>query len=512
LNIDAVLINDGFLVFYGVIQILYLGTFVVELYFHTRPINWVDVSEARRIDRSEYPYIVLFYPVLRELEATMRTTFLSLERLDYPRDRYRVVAIPNADDLETVASLRRLQAEFSFLQIIEVPPTSHHTWQPVWESWESTEKAYWWHVGARAGNRDLPPKKTRQLIFAFYNIARELADLDDFLVNYIDADSCPPADHFLAAAAGIRHFDVLQAQNIAGNLNDSLAASWHAFDHMSWDGRKYPHLSANGKQPFWVLGKGLFFKASDLVELGGFHPWLTIEDPEVGMRFWTNGKRLGIIENPLIEEVPSTFSHGITQRKRWVAGFFQSLGRPLGQMGMGPWGRFKARLNFLPCLSLWLNAFGLPLGIWAAAAYFWGHAEIPDWMLLLGATNIWLFAFTMSLLYQRVWKRSALVLKRKRDRLWYMFRVNPLFILVWWLIWLIPLWIGFRMYLRDEGLIWERTEKRDANHTLVRLASRDGKPPVATPVVDQHLPHNIIPFPASEPKASRHEKRGISHV
>ena len=85
-----------------------------------------------------------------------------------------------------------------------------------------------------------------------------------------------------------------------------------------------------------MLGKGLFFKASDLVALGGFHPWLTIEDPEVGMRFWINGKRLGIIENPLIEEVPTTFVHGITQRKRWVAGFFQSLASPLREMGMTP--------------------------------------------------------------------------------------------------------------------------------------------------------------------------------
>ena len=64
-------------------------------------------------------------------------------------------------------------------------------------------------------------------------------------------------------------------------------------------------MSAHGSHPFWVLGKGLFFRVRDLITLGGFHPWITIEDPEVGMRLWNNGARLGIIASPLIEEVPA---------------------------------------------------------------------------------------------------------------------------------------------------------------------------------------------------------------
>lgn len=453
---------------YCAVQVAYSLTFTLDLYFFTRPVNWVDPKEARALDPKTYPHIVLFYPVLRELEATMRTTFLSLAQIEYPRESYSVVAIPNANDYQTVAALRRLQKEFAFLRIIEVPPTSHKSWQVVWAGWDRTSKAYWWHSGKHARDRNLPPKKTRQLIYAFYQVADRLSRSHDFLVNYIDADSCPPSDHFLAAAAGMQHYDVLQAQNIAGNLNASLAASWHAFDHMAWDGMKYPHLSANGRHPYWVLGKGLFFRASDLIELGGFHPWITIEDPEVGMRFWTNGKRLGIIANPLIEEVPLTFQHGITQRKRWVAGFFQSLSAPLKAMGMARRDRFKAWLNFLPCLSLSLNTVGIPLGLWVSANFLMGNSVVPGWAVALSLANICVFTWSMISLYWRTWQRSALVLPRRRDRVWYLLRVNPVFIMIWWLLWLIPLWIGFRMYLRDEGLVWERTEKTDANHGLVR--------------------------------------------
>ena len=449
------------------VQVGYLFSLGLSFFFAALPVNWVTQEEIDSAEQGECPYIVLFYPVLKELEGTMRTTFTSLSNLRYPKNRYKVVAIPNQNDQATVESLLRLKEEFPFLQIIQVPPTSDPSWQPVWDSWDKTDKAYWWHQGARARNRDLPPKKTRQLIYAFYKLASHVEGKSDFLVNYIDADSCPPADHFLAGAAGMKRFDVLQAQNIAGNLNDSIAASWHAADHMSWDGLTYPHLSANGKQPYWVLGKGLFFRASDLVALGGFHPWVTIEDPEVGMRFWANGKKLGIISNPLIEEVPSTLMHGITQRKRWVCGFFQSLGKPLELMGMSSWQKFRAWLNFLPCLSLSLNSVGIPIGIWAIWGYTHGGYNLPIAGLYMALLNVSLFTLLLIRLYRSIWRRSALVLDTRWKRVWYLVRVNPISLMIWWIVWLIPLYIGFRMYLRDEGLIWERTEKTNANRLLI---------------------------------------------
>ena len=462
-------------------QILYFLSFAVDGYFFTRPVNWVDTSDEAKRSITHYPYIVLFYPVLRELEETMRTTFISLSQLEYPRDRFTVIAIPNDNDVETVASLKRLQTEFPFVRIIEVPPTTHSSWNKVWIAWEKTPKAYWWHQGRRRHVRALPPKKTRQLIYAYYQVAAALLHREDFLVNYIDADSCPPRDHFLAAAIGMRDYDVLQAQNVAGNLNDTLAASWHAFDHMAWDGSKYPHLSADGKHPYWVLGKGLFFRASDLMKLCCFHPWLTIEDPEVGMRFWVNGKKLGVISGSLVEEVPSTFAHGITQRKRWVAGFFQSLGSPLRAMGMRRRDRVKAWLNFLPCMSLWLNALGLPIGIWALWSWSGENSPLPLWFAPFVAINIYCFVVSMTVLYMRIWKRTELVLNGFWPRVWYMLRINPLFVLVWWVMWLIPLAIGLRMYLRDEGLVWERTEKTDANNELVRVGVAGPAEPAPAP-------------------------------
>jgi cellulose synthase/poly-beta-1,6-N-acetylglucosamine synthase-like glycosyltransferase len=461
-------------ILFVVTQVLYLLTFLLDFYLFSLPINWVDMDEPVTVPEGEYPYIVLFYPVLRELEETMRTTMVALGKMDYPRSRYSIIAIPNSNDQETIARLRRLQGEFPFLEVMEVPPTSDPSWQVVWDAWDANPKAYWWHSGRRAHVRDLPPKKTRQLIYAFYHTVRR--DEPNLAINYIDADSAPPTDHFKAAVNGLRRYDVLQAQNVAGNLNASMPASWHAFDHMAWDGNKYAHLSANGRQPYWVLGKGLFFKAADLLALGGFHPWTTIEDPEVGQRFWINGKRLGIIEGSLVEEVPETWLGGITQRKRWVCGFFQALNSPLHEMDFSFWQRFKAWLIFLPCLSMWINTVGIPTRVWAIWGYLTGRWSLPVWTVWLSAINLLLFAISMTRQYIRTWKRTGLVLDRWVDRVWYLLRVNPISLMIWWVLWIIPLFIGYVMYLRDGGLVWQRTDKIDANHELVRAHWEQGTP------------------------------------
>ena len=115
----------------------------------------------------------------------------------------------------------RLRHEFEFLEVLPVPPTTDPSWAGVWTSWDMTTGAYWWHKGKRAGQTDLPPKKTRQLVWAMYQVA---PGNEDALLSYIDADSVIPVDYWATAALGMRDYDVLQNTNISGNL----LASWPA--------------------------------------------------------------------------------------------------------------------------------------------------------------------------------------------------------------------------------------------------------------------------------------------
>jgi len=454
--------SGSWVTYYAIGQILYFLGFAAVFYFLALPVDWVEVSDTAEPPAGDQPLIVLAYPVLREDVPTMTTTLTALSWLEYPRSRYRIIAIPNSDDHNTIAALRLLQRQFEYLEIMEVPPTTHPSWDVVWRAWAANPKAYWFHQGSTRGRRGLLPKKTRQLIYLFYNLVEEIGT--DWVLDYIDADSMPPPGHFAAAAAGLKHFDVLQASNVAGNLLDSMPATWHSFDHMCWDGLLYPHMSAHGAHPFYVLGKGLFYRASDLRDVGGFNPWITIEDPEVGMRLWVSGKRLGVIFDPLIEEVPRTLIRGIIQRDRWMCGFFQSLGRPLEQMGMPLRRRMQARLNLVPVLSLPVNTVGLPSGAYALYLSFTGESRFAFWLIALSVINIASYLVVLGIVYVNAWRRTRLVLDATRLRVWYLLRINPLSLFVYHTIWTIPIVNGFVMYLGNRGKAWVRTQKVDADH------------------------------------------------
>src|ERR1700730_3921441 len=199
--------TPALLALFALTQVLYLLSTVCELYIRSQPVDWVDMGDAPFTPNGAFPRIVLLYPVLRELEEQKRTTMSALAKIDYPADRFRIVAIPNTSDTATVEILGRMQEDYPFLEVLVVPPTSDPSWERVWRAWDGNEKAYWWHRTRRAEDRDLPPKNTRQLIYGFYSLLESEQD-EHWLLDYIDADSVPPPDHFLAGAIwqGLFHF------------------------------------------------------------------------------------------------------------------------------------------------------------------------------------------------------------------------------------------------------------------------------------------------------------------
>jgi hypothetical protein len=152
-----------------------------------------------------------------------------------------------------------------------------------------------------------------------------------------------------------------------------------------------------------------------------------------------------------------------------MAGFFQSLGAPLRLMGMTRRQRIRARLNLVPCGSLFLNPIGLALGIWTlVAAISSAHRVVPLWIELLCFVTLAGTVTVMVIGQRAAFRQTAFIFTSFRTRLLFMLRVNPAFLLLYWLWWAIPIAIGFRMFVKDEGLTWERTEKVDANHDLAR--------------------------------------------
>ena len=70
-----------------VTQLMWTAAFLVDIYIYRQPVDLVDMREEKDLDFDNLPQIALFYPVLRELEQTMRTTMMAVSRLRYPGDR-----------------------------------------------------------------------------------------------------------------------------------------------------------------------------------------------------------------------------------------------------------------------------------------------------------------------------------------------------------------------------------------------------------------------------------------
>lgn len=446
----------------------YFIFFLIILYFLTRKIHYVHPEDAAKIDH--YPSIVMLYPLLQEGKETIYTTLIGHKDMDYPSDRWRIIAVTNWFDYETSAHIRQLMLEFSFLDLIVVPPCTDSMWDIVWEAWENNLHCYWWQEGKTQRNRDLPRKKTRQLIYAFYHVDQQMKG-EDWVLDYIDADSVSPIDHFKLGVAGLNgQYDLIQSSNVAGNLLDSMVASVCALDHMIWDGFIYPHTSDG--HPYYCLGKGLFVRASDVKVLGSWNPYITIEDPEAGLRFWKNGRKLGIIASPLVEEVPRSFSGWLHQRNRWMCGFFQTLSQPLASMHFTAKEKLLARMNFIPTLSSPLTVISLPIQLWVHYNLLRAGKMLAWWLHALSFIDLCLLVVLIGILYSVIWKRTAYVLNCWSDRLRYLLRVNPVVMWISWMAWSIPLFIGFLMFLTDKGKAWKRTDKVDANHDLIRALSQ----------------------------------------
>ena len=300
---------------------------------------------------SEWPYIVLFYPVLRELEATMRTTFLSLTKLDYPPDRYRVVAIPTPTTPKRsrafAASRRSFRSWRSWRCRRRAIPRGRSFGMPGTRIPKPTGGI----EGRRAGRHEIcRPKKTRQLIYALYHIAEEFKHEKNLVINYIDADSCPPTDHFKGAVIGLKHYDVLQAQNVAGNLNDDDAASWHAFDHMAWDGYEYPHLL--GARAPAILGarqRALLPRLGSDRTRAVFIHGLRSKIPRSGCGTGQNGKRLGITRRVRSsKKFPKPGCRASRSASAGSAVFSKPLGQAAALSRDDLWQRFKCLADLLP--------------------------------------------------------------------------------------------------------------------------------------------------------------------
>jgi len=71
-------------------------------------------------------------------------------------------------------------------------------------------------------------------------------------------------------------------------------------------------------------GTSNHFDAEKLKELGGWDPFNTTEDADLGVRAYAKGYRIGVVNTTTFEEANSRLGNFIRQRSRWIKGYMQT--------------------------------------------------------------------------------------------------------------------------------------------------------------------------------------------
>ena len=257
----------------------------------------------------------------RNEEAVLPNLLDSLEKQDYPRDKFGVCIVADNCTDNTAAVCRNLGAT-------------------VFERFD-TEK-----VG-----------KGYALDWLFHRMEEEKIAFDAYVV--FDADNLLDP-HFLTAMDQVLSdgYDAATSYRNSKNYGDNWVAAGNAL----W----FLHDSQQLNLPRYILGTnctvagtGFAFTRELLVEMGGWPYYTLTEDLQFSAELAIRGKRIGYSqESVLYDEQPTRFGQSWRQRMRWTQGYLQVLGKYGWQLLKGFFcGKF-ACFDILACVT---PAFALSL-------------------------------------------------------------------------------------------------------------------------------------------------------
>lgn len=235
------------------------------------------------------PSYSVLVPLYREA-AIVPSLAASLARIDYPRHKMAILIIVEADDLNTIAAVRKIGRGLAFRLLI-VPPS-------------------------------LPRTKPKALCWA-------LPFAEGELITIFDAEDRPAPDQLRLAAAAFASGDERLVCVQAALEVDHLPTS------RSWISRQFAleyRVLFRSLLP-WLAAKGLFlplggtsnhFRRSALLAVGAWDPFNVTEDADLAVRLTRLGGTIGVIASTTSEEAPLTWRQWHYQRTRWMKGWLQT--------------------------------------------------------------------------------------------------------------------------------------------------------------------------------------------
>ena len=409
------------LVLHIVLTLFYLANFLVRLYALGFALLQVRGKQQQEPPDGHRPLPV--YSVLVALykeESVVAQLVQALDQLDWPRSRLDIKLICEEDDIATIAALKALRLAREY-EIVLVPV-------------------------------HMPRTKPKALAYA-------LPGVRGTYVTVYDAEDRPHPGQLREAHAAFtaapQQVICLQAPLIITNARQSWWSALFALEYAGLFRGLLPMLSLTGL-PLPLGGTSNHFRTMELKQIGGWDPYNTTEDADLGLRLHRLGYRSRVIFKPTLEEAPVSRSVWLGQRTRWFKGWLQTWlvlmrrpGQLAGEMGWAAFIVFQILIA-----GLLLSALSHPIIVGFLAYLTWlilddrpsSESWLTFWLFTCDIINI----FGSYLVFISL-GRNRMTAREKRAVGW-----RWIFVPVYWLAMSLAAWKAL-LELRTNPFSWNKT-------------------------------------------------------
>jgi cellulose synthase/poly-beta-1,6-N-acetylglucosamine synthase-like glycosyltransferase len=238
--------------------------------------------------QDKLPIYTIFIPLYKEVRK-LKAIIKAMEELNYPKSKLDVKFILEADDRETNKALALIDLP-KYIHIIKVPFS-------------------------------LPRTKPKAMNYASAYAKGE------YLCVY-DAEDRPDPDQLLKALQAFmimpKEYVCMQARLGFYNPNENILTKFFAIEYSLWFEYLLKGLGLYDL-PLTLGGTSNHFKMQALKDVGYWDSYNVTEDADLGIRLYSKGYKVHIIDSETLEEAPISLGNWMSQRTRWIKGFIQTF-------------------------------------------------------------------------------------------------------------------------------------------------------------------------------------------
>ncbi len=276
--------------FHVINNVIYLMQNILKALLFKRSIKQ-DYKRTKLVSKKykgKIPIYSIFVPLYKEV-GKLKSIIKAIDNLSYPKSKLDVKFIVEADDKEMNKAL----------SIVDLPKYIHVIKVPV----------------------SFPRTKPKAMNYAISYVKGE------YLCVY-DAEDRPDSDQLLKALQAFKElsqeYACVQARLNFYNPNENMLTSFFSIEYSLWFEYLLKGLNLY-ELPITLGGTSNHFKVSALEKVGYWDAYNVTEDADLGIRLYSNGYKVHIIDSETLEEAPIGLFNWLAQRTRWIKGFIQTI-------------------------------------------------------------------------------------------------------------------------------------------------------------------------------------------